>query len=89
MSVHPAYPTTADLSREVDAEDRDVADLTTLRELRQLVADAFATASRADEIRHPDRRWMVADLLDALQDQLADINDTIALVQRGPVVIEG
>jgi hypothetical protein len=78
-------PTTADLNREAVAVTRDLA---TLRELRQLVAKAFAMASQADEIRHPDRRWMVADLLDVLQDQLADINDTIALVQRGPVVLE-
>jgi hypothetical protein len=88
VPFHPAFPSAANLSREHAATDRDVADLATLRELRQLVADAFAAASRANEIRHPDRRWMVADLLDALQDQLADINDTIALVQRGPVVIE-
>jgi hypothetical protein len=88
MSFHPAYPSAADLSREAVAVTRDLADLATLRELRQVVAKAFATASQADEIRHPDRRWMVADLLDALQDQLADINDTIALVWRGPVVLE-
>lgn len=85
---HPAYPSAADLSREATAVERDVADLATLSALRQLVANTFTVASRADEIRHPDRRWMVADLLDALQDQLADITDTIALVQRGPVVIE-
>jgi hypothetical protein len=28
MPFHPAYPSTADLHREADAEDRDVADLT-------------------------------------------------------------
>jgi hypothetical protein len=87
-TMHPAYPSADDLSREAIAVTRDLADLATLRELRAIVAKAFTKASRADEIRHPDRRWMVADLLDALQDQLADINDTIALVQRGPVVLE-
>jgi hypothetical protein len=34
MSYHPAYPTTADLLRETDAEERDVADLVALRDLR-------------------------------------------------------
>jgi hypothetical protein len=42
MSFHPAYPSTADLSREHDAEERDVADLVALRELRRIVADVIA-----------------------------------------------
>jgi hypothetical protein len=85
---HPAYPSTADLSREADAEDRDVADLCALRELRGIVADAIARASRVGGIRHPDRRWDQSELLDGLQGELANIDGTIALVMRGPVVIE-
>jgi hypothetical protein len=86
--THPAFPTAADLRREHDAVARDLADLATLAALRGIVADAFAAAGRAHEIQHPDRRWCLGDLLDALQDQLGDINATIALVQRGPVVLE-
>jgi hypothetical protein len=85
---HPAYPTTADLSREADAEQRDVADLIALAELRGIVADAIARASRVGGIQHPDRKWSAADLLDGLQGELANIDGTIALVMHGPVVIE-
>jgi hypothetical protein len=48
---HPAYPTAADLAREHDAEERDVADLVALRDLRRIVADAIARAGRIDRIR--------------------------------------
>jgi hypothetical protein len=88
MSYHPAYPTTADLSREADAEDRDVADLVALRELRGIVADAIARAGRIDRIHHPDRRWSTEDLLDALQGELANIDGTAALIRRSPLVLE-
>jgi hypothetical protein len=57
VSRHPAYPSTADLLREADAAERDVADLVALRDLRRIVADAIARAGRFDGIRHPDRRW--------------------------------
>jgi hypothetical protein len=85
---HPAYPTTADLSREHAATVRDLADLVALRELRGIVADAIARASRVGGIRHPDRRWDQSELLDTLQGELANIDGTVALVVRGPVVIE-
>jgi hypothetical protein len=88
MSTHPAYPTSADLSREHAATVRDLADLVALRELRGIVADALARASRVGGIRHPDRRWDQSELLDGLQGELANIDGTIALVMRGPVVIE-
>jgi hypothetical protein len=88
MSTHPAYPTSADLSREHAATVRDLADLVALRELRGIVADAIARASRVGGIRHPDRRWDQSELLDGLQGELANIDGTIALVMRGPVVIE-
>ena len=87
MSFNP-YPSTADLSREAAATDRDVADLATLSALRQVVADAFAAASQFDEIRHPDRRYSIADTLDALHGELGSIDDTIAMIVRSPVVIE-
>ena len=85
---HPAYPSSADLLREADAEERDVADLVALRDLRRIVADAIARAGRFDGIRHPARRWTTADLLEALQEQLADIDDTAAMIRRSPLVLE-
>jgi hypothetical protein len=85
---HSAYPAAVDLSREAAATDRDVADLVALSELRGIVADAMARASRVGGIRHPDRRWDQSELLDTLQGELANIDGTIALVMRGPVVIE-
>jgi hypothetical protein len=88
MSCHPAYPTTADLSREADAEERDVADLVALRDLRRIVADAIARASRIDRIQHPDRRWTTADLLEVLQGELLNIDDTAAMIRRSPLVLE-
>jgi hypothetical protein len=88
MSFHPAYPSSADLGHEHAAEDRDVADLVALRELRRIVADAISRAGRIDRIQHPDRRWTTADLLEALQDQLADIDDTTAMIRRSPLVLE-
>ena len=88
MMSHPAFPSFADLAREADAEDRDVADLVALRDLRRIVADAIARAGRFDGIRHPDRRWSTADLLEALQEQLADIDDTAAMIRRSPLVLE-
>jgi hypothetical protein len=88
MSFHPAYPSSADLAREHAAEDRDVADLVALRDLRGIVADAISRAGRIDRIQHPDRRWTTADLLEVLQDQLADIDDTTAMIRRSPLVLE-
>jgi hypothetical protein len=88
MSFHPAYPSSGDLAREHAAEDRDVADLVALRDLRGIVADAISRAGRIDRIQHPDRRWTTADLLEVLQDQLADIDDTTAMIRRSPLVLE-
>jgi hypothetical protein len=69
MSYDPAYPSSADLAREHDAEDRNIADLVALRDLRGIIADAIARAGRIDRIQHPDRRWTTADLLEVLQEQ--------------------
>jgi hypothetical protein len=88
MSFHPAYPTAADLARERDAEDRDVADLVALRELRGIVADAIARVGRVDRIHHPDRRWSTEELLDALTGQLRNIDATTAMIRRSPLVLE-
>ena len=88
MSYHPAYPSSADLDRESDAEQRDVADLIALRDLRGIVADAIARAGRFDRIRHPNCRWTPADLLETLQEQLADIDATAAMIRRSPLVLE-
>ena len=88
MAFHPAFPATAELSREHDAEDRDVADLVALRDLRRIVADAIARAGRIDRIRHPDRRWSTADLLEVLQGELLNIDDTAAMIRRSKLVLE-
>ena len=88
MSYHPAYPTAADLAREANAEERDVADLVALRELRGIVSDAIARASRIDRIHHPDRRWSTEGLLDVLGEELANIDDTAAMIRRSPLVPE-
>jgi hypothetical protein len=88
MSFHLAYPSTADLVREADAEDRDVADLIALRDLRRIVADAIARTGRIDRIHHPDRRWSTEDLLDVLQEQLADIDGEAERIRRTPLVLE-
>ena len=87
MPFNP-YPSAADLSREHDAENRDVADLVALRELRGIVADAIARAGRVDRIHHPDRRWSTEDLLDALQGELLNIDGTAAMIRRSPLVVE-
>jgi hypothetical protein len=85
---HPAYPSADDLAREADAEDRDIADLVALRDLRRIVADAIARTGRIDGIRHPDRRWTTADLLEVLQGELLNIDDTAAMIRRSPLVLE-
>jgi hypothetical protein len=67
---------------------RDLVDLVALRELRAIVADAIARAGQIDSLRHPDRRWSTEDLLDVLQEQLANVNDEADRIRRGPLVIE-
>ena len=81
MFSHPAHPSASDLSREHAAADHDIADLVALRDLRGIVADAIARAGRIDRIHHPDCRWTTADLLEVLQDELANIDDTAAMIR--------
>jgi hypothetical protein len=89
MCFHPAYPTTADLSREHAATVRDLADLVALRELRGIVADAIARASRVGGIRHPDRRWSGApELIETLQGELLNIDGEADRIRRSQLVIE-
>jgi hypothetical protein len=85
---HPAYPTAADLSREHDAEERDVADLAALRDLRRIVSDAIARVGLIDRIHHPDRRWSTEELLDMLQGELANIDGEAERIRRSPLVLE-
>lgn len=87
MPFNP-YPTGANLAREHDAEDRDVADLVALRELRRVVTDAIARAGRIDRIHHPDRRWSTEELLDALAGELANIDGTAAMIRHSPLVLD-
>jgi hypothetical protein len=89
FSNHPAYPDAKLLRCERDAVDRDRADLAALRELRAITTDAIARAGRIDAIRHPDRRWTSEDLVDALTEQLTNIDATVAMIRRSPLVVEG
>jgi hypothetical protein len=88
MCFHPAYPTAADLSREAAAVTRDLADLETLSLLRIIVSHALIKADRCDEIRHPDRRFCTADLTEALEGLLIDINGEAQRIRHSPVVLE-
>ena len=63
-------------------------DLTRLDALRRIVANALDRASKFGGIAHPNHRWTTADLLEALQEQLADIDDTAAMIRRSPLVLE-
>jgi hypothetical protein len=88
MCFHPAYPSTAVLSREAAAKMRDVDDLTTLRELHGIVSTALDRASCCDTIRNPDRHWQTCELIDALAGALADIDGEAERIRRSPGVIE-
>jgi hypothetical protein len=85
---HPAYPSHDELSRETAAITRDLADLSTLRELHAIVAGALDRASKCDTIRHPDRRWTTDDLLETLQGELLNIDGESERIRRGGVVLE-
>jgi hypothetical protein len=86
---HPSHPPTADLSREASATDRDLADLVALRELRRIVADAIARASRLDRIHHPDARWSGApELVETLEGELANVDAEVERIRHSPLVIE-
>jgi hypothetical protein len=88
MSFHPAYPSTADLSREASAIQRDLADIATLRELRRIVLRAIASLSQCDDLRHPDKRWSTGDLQELLEGALTDIADEAERIKRSPAVLE-
>jgi hypothetical protein len=88
VSLHPAFPSAADLSREAAAVTRDRTDLATLRELHAIVSDALNRAGRCDAIHHPGRRWNTDELLDALHGLLADIAGESERIRTSPVVPE-
>lgn len=82
------FPSRSDLAAEALADERDVADLVTLRELRSIVARALDAAGRIDRIHHPDARWSTEDLLDTLQAELANIDGEADRIRRSPLVLE-
>jgi hypothetical protein len=88
MSFHPAYPSTADLSREASVIQRDLADQATLRELRRIVLRAIAALSQCDDLRHPDKRWSTGHLQELLEGALTDIAGEAERIRRSPVVLE-
>jgi hypothetical protein len=88
MSFHPAFPSAGDLSREAHAITRDREDLASLATLHRIIAAALAQAGRVDPIRHPDRKWQTDELTEALEEQLANIDDTASMIRGCPVVIE-
>jgi hypothetical protein len=52
------------------------------------VISSVSDVTKTDRIQHPDRRWITADLLEVLQDELANIDDTAAMIRRSPLVLE-
>ena len=60
MSYHPAYPTTADLLRETDAEERDVADLVALRDPKDHRSNGYQNPSKdcGGRRRFTRPRWL-------------------------------
>jgi hypothetical protein len=85
---HPAFPTAADLTRERAAALRDRAGIATLAEWRVAISHALDRVSRCDDLHHPDRRFCLEDLTEALQGTLADIDGEAQRIRRSPVVIE-
>jgi hypothetical protein len=87
MSFHPAFPTQADLSREAAAITRDLADITTLRELRSIIEHALQKAGQCDVVHHPDRKFDTTELVEALEAELSNIAGEMERIRRSPVVI--
>jgi hypothetical protein len=85
---HPAYPTAADLSRETAAVRRDLADITTLRELHTIISIALARSSQCNTIHHPETRFCTDDLTETLQGLLSDIDGTAQLIRNSSLVLE-
>jgi hypothetical protein len=89
MCFHPAYPTTADLSREHNAALRDLEDLASLSTLHRILADAIARAGCVVPIQHPARTWSGApELIEVLQGELLNVDATEQLIRRSPPVLE-
>lgn len=82
------FPSQADLVAEALADERDVADLVTLRELRSIVARALDAAGRCDRIHHPDARWSTEDLLDLLREELSNIDGEADRIRANPGALE-
>jgi hypothetical protein len=79
--------TDAETRRERAAEARDEADLFTLDQLRAVVGAARVAALQADEVGHPDARWSVRDLIEALGDQITNIDAERARIINRPLVL--
>lgn len=80
------YPSNYQLGREAAAEARDLADLMALRQLRLIVNDALARTRLIDELRHPDLRWNVADLVETLQGEIHNIDAETQRINRDLVL---
>jgi hypothetical protein len=86
MSYHPAYPSTADLRRERDAVERDLADLDTLQRLRAIIDKALTAVRELDELRHPERNWNVSELQETLCGELLNVDGMKSLIQSRVVL---
>lgn len=75
-------------SRLRAANVRDEADLFTLTQLREALSRAALAAFQADEIRNPEARWQVADLIEALGAQIADIDAERERIRNSAPVLE-
>ena len=87
MPFNP-YPTGANLAREHDAEDRDVADLVALRELRRVSLTpspvrvgsiAFTIPTAAGPPRSCSTRWPASS---------PNIDGTAAMIRHSPLVLD-
>jgi hypothetical protein len=87
MSYHPAYPSTADLRREHDAEERDLADRLRVSTLEAVIRNTIAQISAVSEFEHPDANYSVAELGSELRGLLTNL-DGIADILHGAVVLD-
>ena len=70
------------------ADARDAADLKSLAALWGVVLGAHQAVCKIEPTRHPERRWDVRDLLDALSNALTDIAAERDRIRNGAVCLE-
>jgi hypothetical protein len=86
MPFNP-YPSAEDLSREASAIRRDLEDLASLHQQHVILTTALKLARQCEEIRHPDHRYTTADLTEALEGLLTDIDGERQRIRHCGVVL--